>query len=663
MKVASKHQTEINLKNESFTLELLEKLITKSDKIFLKRNDEAIFLSTEDTVLLKLKIDTAPSNGVAIEVELNDSKLITPYLDNYHENSYSFSYQTLATTNKNFYELPYIILKNQNLFLIIKVDFLDSYLIKMIDTEKKLLLFFDKLLNIDFRIAKNIYDFYKTKLKNSYIPIISNNIGYIHNFNDNNTSFANIKKTLNQKTINVILKDIDIMKIFYDKEYQSNLETVLFKLKLYNFNYFLEFDNHINVIDEKIDKDLPIIKKRDGDPAKNNDKLFLDVFNENGRKVLNEFYKKLLSISPKGLFIKRDTAYFEKDEIFDKAVCKYNNEIIPYKKNIKTEIKIKNIILKNIKLEEKRSIFFSSTFTKENEQSIFLLKAETENQEKILLLFEELFSQLYYNIGLSIEKSPSILQKLLPILLIPTYIFFDNNIMEKLENSPLLESFISVIKLRNSMTSYIDLSYNEFINKGKPPLKVDKKDSILNGYYLGDSVYVSLIQERFLDSLFNIPEGLWYILDDDILVTGNSFYINRESKEGYKLLLKKEAILLCYKDSLANPNCIPNKILFYIFADKKIEKEIEERVIIDNIETTITHCLKLDFLKNCIQLEYSSDLDENIKREITFILISSQNKSIINAFMDDKKILFRKKENYIEFSINHKKSFLIEFKK
>jgi len=646
---------QININDKIFDFDA--NLNIKEDK-----NNNSIFIYHNENKLINLKyFEEAESFKIELKTVLN-AELITPNLNISNNYQYNFNFSKIPLADKDYNEFRHIILKINEIYLIITINFSSHYNLQKINAENiNLLLYFENnnKLSFNFSIEDKLNKHHKKTAIKSKLPVWLNNIGIVYDNNklkDKEFFFTDLKMKFKLNEMNILIrnyrqKDSSIYKNDFDK-----LDTLIEKLKFNGIKFFLEYDN---TVPEPDSDNFSIMKLRSGESIKENNRNYIDFFNDAGKNNLNDIYQKIINLNSNGINLKPANALFTDVNIYEKSLCKTGTQMILYKKNIKSSLMILNNIIKIIRKKHDDFIFYSNILSDSLNETVFLKTVYKDNLFESLLIIEDYFAQGFSNFGFIItEKSINFLNtnlKLFIILLFSPVVFFDYELADKIEtNQNILKVLNDIINLRINLRIYSERTFDLFKKEGYIPFKLFKEEDDILGFYYGEFLYCSLLHERLFDPFYAIPEGNWYSISDKITVKGLCNYVNREDKTPYKLFIKENSILLLLTQNPLNNYYSPEKLIFYIYPDFVNKKKLSV-IYVENIAkaektNNLLHKINLSYHDKELIINYTNDGNLNTGRKFSFHIVN--NSVIINKILvNNDKIIYKKDENYIEFDV------------
>lgn len=648
-------------------INIYDKILNFDENLDLKedRNNNSITVYNNEKKILSFNY-FQDENSFKLELKgVSNASLISPDLNADNNYLYEFDYSKLLLSDKEYYEFRSVILKINEIYLIITINFNNHCRIEKINEENlKMILHFEKnsKLSFNFSIEKSLNKFYKKFSMKTKLPVWMNNIGFVYDcskMKDKEFFFTDLKIKFKSDDLIILIKNYDLKG---NSIYKNNTDSFIEKLRFNDIKFLFEYDN---TVPESISDNFSIMKLRNGESIKEKNKNYIDFFNETGRKNLSDIYQKIIGLNAKGINLKPVNAVFPDENTHEKALCRTGTQMILYKRNIKAGLIILNDIIKNIKKKHDDILFFSNILTDSLNETFFLKTIYKDDLFQILTVIEDIIIQGYYNFGFIIsEKSINLLNtnpKLLIILLFSPIVFFEYEIAERIEIRQNIFKFLNdLIILRTNLKIYSETTFNLFKTEGNIPLKLFKEEGKILGFFYGEFLYCSLLQERFFDPYYAIPEGNWYSINDKMIIKGLCNYTDREDKSSYKLFIKENSVILLLKQSILKNNFLPDKLICYIYPDfvnkKKLTVTFDESIIQEGETHLLTHKIILSFQSKELQINYTNDNKINTGRKIDFHIISCN--VIINKILhDNNKIIYKKEDIFIEFNtIIRKKS-------
>ncbi|MBN2546111.1 MAG: hypothetical protein JXB50_09970, partial [Spirochaetes bacterium] len=635
-------------------INIYDKILNFDENLDLKedRNNNSITVYNNEKKILSFNY-FQDENSFKLELKgVSNASLISPDLNADNNYLYEFDYSKLLLSDKEYYEFRSVILKINEIYLIITINFNNHCRIEKINEENlKMILHFEKnsKLSFNFSIEKSLNKFYKKFSMKTKLPVWMNNIGFVYDcskMKDKEFFFTDLKIKFKSDDLIILIKNYDLKG---NSIYKNNTDSFIEKLRFNDIKFLFEYDN---TVPESISDNFSIMKLRNGESIKEKNKNYIDFFNETGRKNLSDIYQKIIGLNAKGINLKPVNAVFPDENTHEKALCRTGTQMILYKRNIKAGLIILNDIIKNIKKKHDDILFFSNILTDSLNETFFLKTIYKDDLFQILTVIEDIIIQGYYNFGFIIsEKSINLLNtnpKLLIILLFSPIVFFEYEIAERIEIRQNIFKFLNdLIILRTNLKIYSETTFNLFKTEGNIPLKLFKEEGKILGFFYGEFLYCSLLQERFFDPYYAIPEGNWYSINDKMIIKGLCNYTDREDKSSYKLFIKENSVILLLKQSILKNNFLPDKLICYIYPDfvnkKKLTVTFDESIIQEGETHLLTHKIILSFQSKELQINYTNDNKINTGRKIDFHIISCN--VIINKILhDNNKIIYKKED-------------------
>ncbi len=586
---------------------------------------------------------------------------------------YSINYSKVPLKIKNIEDFKYIIFRIDNDFYVFTLSYDNDYQITSEDQQKFCFKFStEQSFNIKINKYEKLADFYIQINKNyNLLPLWLNNPGVMIGFNEfmnEGITFADIKSEIKNNEIYVILKNW----IYYSKNFNNkkkfNINNFIQKANFNNIRYILQYNNCIS---EEKNKDFSIVRMRNGELFLDNNTVLIDYFNKQGEDELYNCYKEIFSLNSSGIYLYPPYFFLSDEGYLDKVVTKGAHEILVYSKNVKKGlVRINNIINKLKNNDSKENSIFITNVLSESLSSGVYLKEIFSSLDVEVVNFEDLYKQGFMNFGLYLKQKDIIFNKkeiikiFILIFCVPVFIFDLNLIMNLSKNENYKENLLNILKTRFSLNSLFDNVLIDFIKYGIIPIKTVFKINIFKGFLIGRYLYCALLNEGLLNNDLYLPEGKWYSLEDDFIINGGCNFVYKGSKKNYYLLQKENTIVIYNQTSEFNKLLKNKKIKFVVFykgdflQDKKVKKKILERILIDNKTIEIYHNFELKKIKNKILIKYISGNKDNLGRDIIFDFVLDQ-KETDYIFCNNKKIIYNRKKNSVEFNSVNKENKLI----
>ncbi len=597
--------------------------------------------------------------------------LITPSL-NIYNNKYSIDYSRVPLSIKSVEDFKYIIVRVTDCFFCFNLNYDNDYqIIKDEKDNQKLSIKFSREQFFKIYIYKydKLNDFY-ISINSNYklLPVWINNPGFIINTNElinNDIKFAEIKSELKNNEIFIILKNWIIFSDRYRNKKNFDLNHFLDKLKFNDIRCILQYSNAISKGDNS---NLSLLKMRNGKLFEGNNSVFIDYFNKNGEEELINFIKEILNANSSGIYFNPTYFFFPDEDTLDKIITKSEHEILLYSKNVKKGlIKINNCIKKIKAVIEKNNIVFVSNVLSDSINNANYIREVTNNLETEIIIFEDLYKQGFTNFGLYINLKKLNLNKkdliriFILIFITPIFLFDLDLIDDIKKNITLKENLIDIIKIRLSVSSLFDNILIDFKNNGILPIKSVNIEDRIRGIFIGEYLYLGLLNDGIFGSSLYLPEGKWFSLPDNLIINGGSNFIYKGKNKFYCLLQKENSIIINNFSSERNQFLKNKKVKFIIYLNddsllkKKISNRIMERVLLEKKEVEVFHDFEIKKANNKIIMVYNSKNNENLERYIYFVFIISEMK-VEKITCNNKKIIFNSKENAIEFNCINKEN-------
>lgn len=615
-----------------------------------------------------LQVETAAHATHTFHFILPDScTIITPSLQTF-SNTYSINYAQIPINHEEVEDFRYIILQIKNLYITFILNFENDVTLEYTTIKKsKLTLTFSKNQNVTIKLAsyQSLQDFYKPLLKKTTYPLWNAGPGIMYDYThllNKNIKLYEISEILQITTCYLIIKNWNTHSVIPDEQDKLNilLDNLLQKLRINNIPYIFEASNYININQAE---SFPVFHLRNGNISDTNELIPLDYYNTKGQNHLSDYYKKLLDHNADGLYITPAIFHFDDEETYHKSICRDEKQYYEYTDKVGKGLTLLNDII--APHSQSQRVFFSDILSSNLSKSVYI-KPFNDTVEIALNIMEEYYRQGYTNFAfhfnISSHGSPDReLHKSFITFLVAPFILvnYDFIIGTLSKNEKTRKLFQKYMKLRLALRIYLYNTLNNFTENGILPFSITRNEKKITGFFLGDSLYCSLIHERLIESTFFIPKGNWYSLTEDMLIKGGADFVYNSGNALHHIFQKEGSIIQYIIDSPANQELYPDKIKFYIYPSHEggtsTQTTISEPVKHDETTIAISHTFAITYEKNSITVDYTSNAPLNLQRNIYFhIIMNSDN--IHEITRDEKKIYYRKsdKRNSIIFNVINK---------
>lgn len=569
-------------------------------------------------------------------------------------------------------DLRKIILRSKKGFLLIKFDYDNDLNVRYEHSKDHIIRINfpnsrDFFINVSYH--KNINEILKiSSLIQDQMPLWVYGLGLFYDLNkkqDINIYFSDIVKKYGDSTF-VILNNWDNLGFI---KFDSKVESIIHKMMLNKIKYILNFDNSVPITESK---NLAVFKKRNGEFFMNHNKVYIDYFNDDGKRLLANTINEIFKNKANGIYFNPLLPSFDDEETYQKTICKSGREIIPYNKNVQLGLKKFNNILNGINT---KSAFFSDILSPLLQNSIYIKEIKNEFEDAILVI-NDLFKQGYSNFGVLVkDKKNNLFSKkgvLISILLLccPIVVFEIENILGSIYNE-YSNYFINTLLMRAKLRVYFENVLLTFKREGLVPLSIVEENGKLNGFYFGKDLYCAMLKEKYFDLTFYLPDGLWFNIEEKTIIEGGGYYIHRGKKDIKSLFIRESSMILMEGEDQYKTGLLSKEINIYIFPKISRENKLSKKIIFERYvqkdeDKSIAHYIEYKNIDKKTVVIYRCSDKNNLKRKIIFNLIV--NKSNVSKIMSNKKRIILKEQkdsDLIKFSFfnnENKYSFNILYK-